>query len=1103
MKFKLQKTIYLLSRYFLYGFTLQLFLFNIVLALSAKDQYQSIDEVNVNINEKEMTLGRFLQIVERQTDFSFSFDKKDVNKSVSLILSTGNSSVESILKEVASQTSLGFRQVNNQIDIRLVKTVDKTVAAEVDRTVKGVIKDEEGQPLPGATISVQGTTTGTVSDLDGSYSLTVPEGSVLVFSYIGYEAQTISVGNQSVIDVTLQMDASSLEEVIVVGYGTQKRSDLTGAVSSVKAEELTAYPAIDAVQALQGRAAGVQIQSNNGAPGASMKVRVRGGTSINASSDPIFVVDGFIGAAMPPPEDIASMEVLKDASATAIYGSRGANGVIMITTKRGKSGAAKVDFNTSYSMQNEINRLDLLNASQFNDYISDARPNIQPAGGDTDWQDQIFRTGGIQNYQLSISGGTDNVNYYVSGSYFDQKGVIINSDFNRFSITSNLDIQATEKLKIGLNLFARRSSSDGVRTQENSGGLTPGVVASAFKFEPDQPIYNEDGSFTVARLNDPHDNPYAVATQLQNENVNDRFQGNFFAEYDIIEGLKFKTTFGATANSSRTGTYAPTTVTEGRNVGGDASINAFRNTLVLNENYLTYSKTFANDHTFSAMGGYSFQSSESESYGARGTSFITDAFSFWNLGSSAVWQAPNSALTDWQISSYYGRLNYSLADKFLFTFNARYDGSSTFSKNNKWAFFPSGAIAWNMKNEEFLQTSDLISFWKWRGSYGITGNQAISPYQTLARFSPVFSIIDGVPVNAVRPTTVANDNLTWETTAQLNIGTDIGFWEDRVTLSAEYYRMVTSDLLFAVQLPQYSGYTTQLRNIGEVENKGVELTLGSRNLVGAFQWDMDINFSRNRNTVLSLPEGTDIQYGSGPGHMVGLGTTQLLQEGSAVGSFYGWVYDGVYQEGDEFLPGGGFEQEAGGEKFRDLNNDGVLNSDDRQIIGNPHPDFFWGWNHDFRYKNFDLNVFFQGSVGNDILSYTLMELNLMSGINNATTEALDRWTPTNTQTNVPKAFNGRTRRVSTRWIFDGTYTRLKNLSLGYNFPSTIVDRLGLAKLRLYVSAQNILTITSYEGYDPEVNYRSSGATDGNRNLGLDYGSYPNAKSYTIGLNVGF
>jgi len=981
--------------------------------------------------------------------------------------------------------------------------------------IRGQITGETGEPIPGASVLVKGTTIGTAADLDGQYTLSVAGNSILVFSFIGYEAKEVSVGNQTVINVSLQPTLSDLEEVVVVGYGTQRRSDLTGSVSSVKSEQLTAYPAIDAVQALQGRAAGVQIQANNGAPGADLKVRVRGGTSINASSDPIFVVDGFVGAAMPPPEDIASVEVLKDASATAIYGSRGANGIIMITTKRGTTGKARIDFNSSYSMQNEINRLDLLNAAQFADYMSEARTNFVPAGADTDWQDQVFRTGGIQNYQLSLSGGNDFANYYISGSYFDQEGVIINSNFNRFSLTSNIDVKASERLKVGLNLFAQRNSSDGVRTQEGSGGLTPGVVASAFKFEPDQPIYKPDGTFTTARMNDPHDNPYAIATQLGNESLSDRFQANFYAEYTFGENLKFRTTFGGTTNNGRTGIHSPTTVTEGRNVGGDASINAYKETLLLNENYLTFNKRFGEIHDLTVMGGYSFQSSSNESWGARGQSFISDAFSFWNLGSSSVWQTPSSNLTEWQISSYYGRANYSLMDRYLITFNARYDGSSNFSRNHKWAFFPSGAIAWNMKNEGFLEDVDLVSFWKWRASYGKTGNQAISPYQTLARFSTVFAVINGVPVNAIRPTTVANDDLTWEATTQFNLGTDLGFFDDRINLTLEYYRMVTSGLLFEVQLPQYSGYTNQLKNIGEVENRGFEFTLGSRNLTGAFKWNMDINISVNRNKVLSLPDGNDIQYGSGPGHMVGLGSTQVLREGYPVGSFFGWIYDGVYQEGDDFIPGGGFEQSAGGEKFRDIDGirndageltgqpDDQLNSDDRTIIGNPHPDFTWGWNNDFQWKNFDLNLFFQGSQGNDILSYTLMELNLLAGINNATTDALNRWTPTNTDTDIPKAVTGRTRRVSTRWIYDGSFARLKNLAIGYNLPAPLLERWKISKFRIYLSAQNILTLSKYEGYDPEVNYQSSGDTNGNRNLGLDYGSYPNAKSYTLGLNIGF
>ncbi|MGV3641565.1 MAG: SusC/RagA family TonB-linked outer membrane protein [Adhaeribacter sp.] len=983
-------------------------------------------------------------------------------------------------------------------------------------TVTGKVSGSAGEVLPGVTVVLRGTTTGTTTDGEGNYRLALPDGNgALVFSFIGYISQSVPVNNRSTLNVTLAVDTKMMEEVVVVGYGTVKKSDLTGAVSSVKAEQLSAYPAVGTVQALQGRAAGVQIQANNGDPGATFKVRIRGGTSINASSDPIYVVDGFVGGALPPPEDIESLEVLKDASATAIYGSRGANGVIMITTKKGKAGKARIELNTSYSTQKEINRLDLLDADQFAAYIREARPTFVAAGANTDWQEEIFRTGSIQNHQLSVSGGGENVNYYLSGAYYDQEGVILNSGFKRFSVISNLNLQATEKLKTGLNLFLQRSSRDQAYTQEGSGGLTPGVIASAFKFEPDQPIRDPlTGRFTVARLNDPHDNPYAVATELVNESVNDRIQGNVFAEYDLFKSLKFRTTVGATTNSGRAGYFAPTTLNIGRTVGGEASVDGSKSTQFLNENYLTYTKNFSDNNILSVMGGYSYQTSSAENWGGTGQSFTTDAVSYWNLGGSSVWQRPTSGLTEWQLASYYGRLNYSLLDRYLLTATIRQDGSSNFSKNHKWATFPSGAFAWKMSSEPFMEGLSAISQWKWRVSYGITGNQAIAPYQTLARFSNVFTVIDGLPVNAVRPTVVANNDLTWETTAQLDIGADISLLSDRLNFVVDYYRKVTSDLLFSVQLPQYSGYATQLQNVGKVENKGFEFGLNTRNLVGDFNWSTDLNLSFNRNKVLELPGGNELQYGANPGHLVGLGNTHVLREGHPVGSIFGWIYDGVYQEGDDFLPGGGFERVAGGEKFRDINGknaqgqltgqpDGQLNSDDRTIIGNPHPKYTWGLSNDFSFKGFDLSVFFQGSQGNDILSYTLMELNLLSGINNSTTEALKRWTPTNTNTDVPRAAAGRTRRVSTRWVQDGSYVRLKNLSLGYNLPQALTQHLRIQKLRVYVSAQNLLTSTDYEGYDPEVNYLSEGATNSNRNLGLDYGSYPNAKSLTMGLNIGF
>jgi TonB-linked SusC/RagA family outer membrane protein len=1097
-------------------------------AVAVESRAQELMSKKVSLQEQDQDVKKVLHAIEKQAGVRFIFSSKLIRSNRKVTIQSNNESLSKVLFDLLSPLGLSYEVSGKNIVIRPVDpqplpdndakvsvTTDPTRA--VERIVKGKVTEAESkQPLPGVNVLVKGTQTGTSTDGNGNYSIEVPDGSsTLVFSFVGYESQQAQVGNLSEINISMKTDLKSLEEVLVVGYGTVKKSDITGSVASVKAQELTAYPALGTVQALQGRAAGVQIQANNGEPGSSFKVRIRGGTSINASSDPIYVVDGFVGGALPPPEDIESIEILKDASATAIYGSRGANGVIMVSTKKGLSGKPRIEFNTSLSSQTEINRLKLLNADQFLTYVKEVRPNIISQGADTDWQNEVFRKGGIQNHQLSIAGGSDAVKYYVSGALYNQKGIILNSGYKRYSITSNIDIRATKRLNIGLNLFAQRVSREQSKTQEGSGGLTPGVIASAFKFEPDQPIRDASGKFTVARLNDPIDNPYAIATQLTNESLGDRIQANVYAEYDILKGLKFRTTIGATTNSGRSGQYTPTTLNEGRTLGGSASVSGSKNTLLLNENYLTYNKTIGRNHELSAMAGYSYQSSSNENWSGTGQSFITDAVSYWNLGGSSVWQSPTSGLTEWQLASFYARVTYSFADKYLFTGNIRRDGSSNFSKNHKWAMFPSGAFAWKMSSEPFMQNLTAISQWKWRISYGLTGNQAIEPYQTMARFSNVYTIINGVPVNAVRPTTIANDDLTWETTQQFDVGTDFSLFNNRINVALDYYRRVTKDLLFSVQLPQYSGYTNQLQNIGSVENKGFEVTVNTRNLVGEFKWNTDLNLSVNRNKVLKLPAGTDILYGSGPGHMVGLGQTQILREGYPVGSFYGWIYDGVYQSSDSFIPGGGFETAAGGEKFRDIDGkkdangkltgepDGTLNSDDRSIIGNPHPKMTWGLNNDFSWKGLDLNIFFQASQGNDMLSYTLMELNLLSGVNNATTDALNRWSPTNTNTNIPKALAGRTRRVSTRWIYDGSFVRLKNLALGYNLPKPVLEKLKISKLRLYVSAQNILTFTKYEGYDPEVNYSSEGNTQSNTNLGLDYGSYPNAKSYTIGLNIGF
>jgi TonB-linked SusC/RagA family outer membrane protein len=964
--------------------------------------------------------------------------------------------------------------------------------------VSGVVTDEANEPLIGVTVMVKGTATGTVTDFNGTYSINTPgPNDTLQFSYTGFAPVSVAVNGRSEIDVMMVADAETLSEVVVVGYGTVKKSDLTGSVSSVKAEELTAFPVGGAEQALQGRAAGVQITTNNGAPGAGARVRIRGGTSINASSDPIFVVDGFVGASLPPPEDIASIEVLKDASATAIYGSRGANGVVMVTTKRGQEGRTRIELNASHTLQNEINRLDLLDADQFAAYQREINPGFEQRGASTDWQDEIFQTGNVQNYQVGISGGSAQTRYYVSGTYFNQDGIVMGSDYERFSITSNLDITASDRLKIGVNLLARRDNQNSVPTESNNS-----VINTAFRFEPDVGIRDENGIYTISRISDRFDNPVAIATEIVDQDNNDRFQGGVYGDLELLPGLSLRSTFNASTVNRRSGNYTPRTLVAGFGVNGRSQVVNRRNMNLLTETYLTYDREVGGGD-LTLLAGYSFQREIFEQFGTSNQNFITDAGIFYNLGGGSEPGIPFSGRSESEISSYIGRVNYSLNDRYLFTFTGRYDGTSVFSPGNKWAFFPSGAVGWNMARESFMEGSDLFNTFKWRASYGLTGNRAIGPYSTLARFGNVFTIQNGTIVNAVAPTAVANNDLSWETTAQLNVGVDIGILEGRVNLTADYYTMETYDLLFALPLPEYSGYRTLLSNIGRVRNRGVEFSLDTRNLVGEFRWNTNFNISTNRNEVLELPDGNDIFYNSGPGHIVGVGNTQVLREGEPVGVFFGYQYEGVYQQGDEIIPGGSFDTEPGGERYLDADGNGVLNAEDRVVIGNPQPDFIFGITNDFIYRNFDLSVFFQGSQGNDLYSYTLLELDLLAGLNNASTAALDRWTPTNTDTNVPAAQNGRARRSTSRFVFDGSYVRLKNLALGYTLPTDLLERFNLSRLRIYVSGQNLLTFTEYEGYDPEVNYRGGGSSGGNQNVGLDYASYPNVRGFTVGLNVGF
>ncbi len=1000
----------------------------------------------------------------------------------------------------------------------------------IAQTVSGTVTDaDDGSPLIGVNVVEKGTTNGTITDIDGNYSLTIQsEDAILQFSFIGYTSQDITVGDKLNINVVLGADAADLDEVVVVGYGARKKSDVTGSVSSVKSSELTAFPVLDAMQGVQGRAAGVDIQSNNGGePGAEISITIRGNTSINASSAPLIVVDGFVGANMPQAGDVESMQILKDASATAIYGSRGSNGVILVTTKKGKSGQLNVDFNATYSVQSTANKLDLLNADDFADYQNQIRVNqgnttaYTQGDYDTDWQDLIYRAGSTQNYQLSFSGGAKKVNYYASGTYFKQEGILINSDYERASFLGNIDAQVSDKLKLGLNLTGSLSKKSGVPTQSD-GSVTVGgddVVSLAMRFAPDKGIYNEDGSYsTNDQIGDEVDNPYAVATERDDDTEIENFRANFYANYEIVEGLTFKTTFGISSKNEFRGIYMPRSleVTAGGTTQGRAIMTEDKSKDILSENYLTYKKKIAKGD-LTLLAGYSYQKTTDKGFYNEGTGTISDAFSYYGLYTATSLIQPTDGdvyLRETEIQSQFGRFNYDWDDKYLLTATVRRDGASNFAENHKYAIFPSAALGWKISNESFLQGVEAISNLKLRASYGVTGNPSIDPYQSLASSAILYASSNGYTVPAITPNQPANPDLKWESSYQTNLGVDLGLLQGKVNLAVDYYNIDTKDLIMVDRgMPLYFGFLNDeiLTNVGEINNKGIEISLNTRNINKEnFLWTTDFIFSKNINSVVALVDGAD-WFGNGAPSYFSHDRSFILREGEEVGLFWGYKYAGVYQggetpEGTATISGG----VAGDPLFYDLadengNYDGTIDDGDRTIIGNPNPDFTWGITNNFTYKNFDLSIFLQGSQGGDIFNMTNVQL--FNGDANTTKDYYkNAWTTSNTNTNHPRVGNNSFREISSRFVEDGSYIRLKNIAVGYNLPSNLAQKIGAERVRLSVSAQNLLTITDYSGLDPEVNYYGSEGdndTSSNTVRGFDFGNYPTVRSVSFSLNLTF
>lgn len=1013
--------------------------------------------------------------------------------------------------------------------ITTVQPLTPTLAATVDSRVSGRVTGEKGEGLPGVNVVIKGTIRGTNTDADGNYQLVIPnEKTILVFSFVGYTSQELPVGNRTSLDVQLQPDNKSLNEVVVVGYGTVKKSDLTGAVAKVGEANIKATPIPSLDRAMQGRAAGVQVITNSARPGGSATIRIRGSGSVNASNDPLYVIDGFPTGNLNSinTDDIESIEVLKDASATAIYGSRGSNGVVLVTTKRGRAGKTVISYDGYYGSQSVRRQIPLLNAQQFAEFVNEARVNgggkpyfdgstadlplPSALGAGTDWQSQIFQKAPIQSHQLSASGGSDKSRYAVSFGYYDQQGVILNSNFKRYTLRANLDNNLTSRLKVGLTMQGAYTTGNNARTDVdgNNGG---GITSAALTYAPNFPVYNADGSYyknTGALNGYGVDNPMAIANEITNSNKTIRLLANSFLDYSIIEGLNFRTSFGADLQSSKTNYYATRLTTAGATLGGDAYVSNGQNVGWLNENTLNYSRQLSARHNLSALVGYTIQGLATETVRANASTFSDDFAEFNNLGAGSTLTAPSSDASDWRLISYIARVNYGFDDRFLFTLTGRRDGSSRFGENNKFGFFPSGAIAWKLANETWIKNLTMVSDAKLRLSYGLSGNQEIGNYRYLANINASPYILGGTLNVGATTAGVANPDLRWERNAQFDAGLDFGLFNNRVQVTADYYVKTTSDLLFQVGIPTSSGFSTTLKNIGRVQNKGFELALNTVNIDrGGFRWTSEFNVTFNRNKILTL-DGRE-QFTTGTDALIFNTAVNpiLLKVGSPLGNFYGRVTDGIFQnqaEVDASAQKG--NAKPGDIRYKDLNGDGVINDNDRDIIGNSNPNSFGGFNNTFSYKGFDLNIFVQGTFGNDLLNYGSFDLVNLTGGSNQSARVLDRWTPTNPSNTIPRANSaGGSRILSTFQIEDASYLRFKNISLGYALPRTLLDRLAISSARVYVTAQNWFTITKYTGYDPEVNRYGGTSTSQGPSLsqGLDYGAYPSAKTVLVGLNLKF
>lgn len=1006
--------------------------------------------------------------------------------------------------------------MNSKKKMRLMKSWQKTCLAIMllllpalafaqSVQVTGNVKDETGEAIIGATIVVKGNTaTGTVTDFDGNYSISVPGNATLVFSYLGMETAEVAVNGKTKIDITLKDDSKSLDEVVVVGYGTMRKKDLTTAVASVSSQEWADRPVISAQQALQGKAAGVQVIQPSGKPGAGLTVRVRGTTSLNAGNDPLYVVDGIPTSDITniSPSDIESLQILKDASSAAIYGARAANGVVLITTKKGTAGRSEVNVSMFAGFSNVAKKINTLNTDQYYDLLdeiygvgySDRTKNTY-----TNWGDEMYGTGVKQNYQVSLSGGTDKVNYFISGGYQDETGVISPASYDRYSFRSNTSAQTKDWLKVSSNVSFAKTSRRDVADNANSG--RGGVIMSILNTPPFMTKWDptEPGWYYRNPYQGSWENPYAQV-DTYDKNSDYRFMGNVGLDFIITKELHFKPSFALDYTAHKWDKFIdPEKTNYGRTANGRGEHADDEYSTWLSENIITYDKKFNGKHNLSLLGGGTFQKyNHSNSYMSvedfvKGTDFETMTLNMANKINSATTAKDANTLV-----SMLARVQYDYESRYLFTANIRADGSSKLAPGNRWGYFPSVSGGWRFSSEEFfMPLTNVVNDAKLRIAWGQNGNQnGIGNYDYYQKYdiSRTEQTTGGAPTGPnINVGRYGNRNLKWETTTQFNVGLDVSMFNSRLTAEFDAYNKKTTDLLLYITLPSTVGRDLPMRNDGEMINKGFEFNITGHILTGALLWDASLNMSFNKNELSKLgltPEYTTAKIESNNSDVI------IMREGLPLGSFYGYIAEGV-------------DPETGDMKYKDLNNNGITGSadpNDRTVIGNAQPDFTYGFTNNFTWKNFSLSAFIQGSYGNDIYNATRIDSEGMFDQKNQTTTVLDRWMRPGMVSDVPRAVSGSENVLnSTRFVEDGSYIRLKALTLSYSFNKKWLQPMGISALSIYGTADNLITLTKYRGYDPELSWVNTSTTTSGAaaQMGIDMGTFPQTRSFIFGLNLTF